>query len=404
MDALGEGAEEFISECADWGLNKWLVGSDKRSFDEVRKDAWYSAFIGALTSVAMSGPVELFKSMSPRQVAQKVAQEMDARLETERKADALKLPEVQQATEHAAQGRTAEELALPTPGTETVEGVSETGIPIQEDMSDEDRYEALKDKRIFVPSEQKQTNPDYKEPIRGLESLKKTAKSKAEKVIYPLAEKLGILNKPYKTPDLDIKFTFSKNGGLSESIYRQMNYGGDYADFAKALINLDDVIKNAVLIEQHNDKYKGTVRENRNLQKVSVLMGLFRDGDMIIPVQMEIKHSTDGNRLYMTVAMTKIEAGVLESAVHQQDADEARSLIPTSEYSIADVIRNVNPADSEFLKYVPDGFLNEEQKGAKREAIAKNEEKIAGYQKKGDDLALPVPGQAAQDDMALPAV
>lgn len=113
VDALGEGAEEFISEFADWGLNKWLVGSDKRSFDEVRKDAWYSAFIGALTSVAMSGPVELFKSMSPRQVAQKVAQEMDARLETERKAEALKLPEVQQATENAAQGRTAEELALP---------------------------------------------------------------------------------------------------------------------------------------------------------------------------------------------------------------------------------------------------------------------------------------------------
>ena len=70
MDALGEGAEEFISEFADWSLNKWLVGDDKRSFDEVQKDAWYSAFIGALTSVAMSGPVELFKSMNPRQVAQ----------------------------------------------------------------------------------------------------------------------------------------------------------------------------------------------------------------------------------------------------------------------------------------------------------------------------------------------
>lgn len=115
VDALGEGAEEFISEFADWGLNKWLVGDDKRSFDEVRKDAWYSAFIGALTSVAMSGPVEIFKSWSPRQIAQKVAREMDARLETERKAEALKLPEVQQETENAAQGRTAEELALPVP-------------------------------------------------------------------------------------------------------------------------------------------------------------------------------------------------------------------------------------------------------------------------------------------------
>jgi len=114
-DALGEGAEEFISEFADWGLNRWLVGDDKRTFQEVHKDAWYSALIGAMTSVAMSAPVEVLKSRGPRALAREVAQEMNARLETERKAEELKLPEVQQATENAAQGRTAEELALPDP-------------------------------------------------------------------------------------------------------------------------------------------------------------------------------------------------------------------------------------------------------------------------------------------------
>lgn len=32
---------------------------------------------------------------------------------------------------------------------------------------------------------------------------------------------------------------------------KQLRYGGTYADFAKALVNLDGILENAVLIEQH---------------------------------------------------------------------------------------------------------------------------------------------------------
>ncbi len=87
--------------------------SSGRALGEAGKDALYSAFIGALTSVAMSAPVEAVKSMKPQQLADAVKQETEARLETEEKAKALELPKVGQATENAAQGRTAEELALP---------------------------------------------------------------------------------------------------------------------------------------------------------------------------------------------------------------------------------------------------------------------------------------------------
>ena len=118
VDALGEGAEEFISEFADWGLNQWLVGSDERTLRQVHKDAWYSALIGALTSVAMSGPVEAIKAAGPRRLARQVAKEMGERLEIEERTEKLKLPtpESLSQNENAAPDGTAEDLALPAPG------------------------------------------------------------------------------------------------------------------------------------------------------------------------------------------------------------------------------------------------------------------------------------------------
>lgn len=146
------------------------------------------------------------------------------------------------------------------------------------------------------------------------------------------------------------------------------SYGGNYADFAKTIINLDKVINSSVLIEKHGDKYKGTSRENRNLEAVFVMVSAFRDGDYVIPVQLEIKKASDvGGRLYLTVAMTKIEASVLGGTI---DNNQAFPLIPASiTYNLADIFREINLQDGHFLKYLPDGFLSEAQKEAKRMAI-----------------------------------
>ena len=117
--------------------------------------------------------------------------------------------------------------------------------------------------------------------------------------------------------------------------------------------NPNRILEKAILIEKHGDKYKGTVREDRRLESVSVLMGAFKDGNTIIPVQMEIKKSSqNGGQLYVTVAMTKIEADVLGSAVGENH--QGRSLLPASDYSLTDIISKINPEDKHFLKYVPD--------------------------------------------------
>lgn len=56
-------------------------------------------------------------------------------------------------------------------------------------------------------------------------------------------------------------------------------------------------------------------------------------------------------------------------------------LVPNSSIRIADIFRNVNPkTDARFLKYVPDGFLNDIQKAAKENALAAQNREYESYQ------------------------
>lgn len=276
---------------------------------------------------------------------------------------------------------------------------------IEADMDEGSRYEVLRDKKIPIVEDTR--SGDYAQEIGNIEALPDKAKSKVKKIIKPLAEKLGILNRGLKSPDVDVQFQFSKGKGLKESLSKQLNYGGSYGDFAKALVNLEEILNNAVLIEKHGDKYAGTVREDSRLESVSVLVGAYRDGDSIIPVQMEIKKTSNrGGQLYVTVAMTKIGADVLGSRpgnvpgkcslisapIGETDVLGSRpsnnlgqySLISASDCNIADLFAKINPQDKHFLKYVPDGFLSDEQKAVKQSALQEDAERIAGYAKKPD--------------------
>ena len=257
------------------------------------------------------------------------------------------------------------------------EGQPKYSLPkISMGMTDSERYAILKDAKISVQTDD--GSAAYINQINSIAELGDRAKSRAEKIIIPLAKDLGILNKPMSAADIDIDFIFSIGGGLKESLNKQLRYGGNYVDFAKTIINLDKVINSAVLIEKHPDKYKGTSREDRNLEAVFVMVSAFRDGDYVIPVQLEIKKSSnDGGRLYLTVAMTKIEASVLGGTV---DENQALHLIPASiTYNLADIFRKINPQDGHFLKYLPDGFLSEVQKESKRKAIEEDDVRISSY-------------------------
>ena len=244
-------------------------------------------------------------------------------------------------------------------------------------MTEAERYEVLKDRMIRVVTDTK--SAAEKESIDKL-SLIPRARTKAENVLIPLAERLGILNRNMKTPEVDIEFQFSKGKGLKESTHKQLHYGGSYADFAKALINIDAILENAVLIEMHPDKYKGTPRADQTLEGVSVLFGAFRDGKSVIPVQFEIKKSSSyGGRLHMYVTLAKIEADVTERASGLTATDP--SLVSASVYKISDLIKKINAESKHFLKYLPDEMLTDLQKAAKKDALEEDRRRIDSYKK-----------------------
>lgn len=268
------------------------------------------------------------------------------------------------------------------------------------DMSEEDRAKVLKDTNITLTDDivsSKDINVNDYDDI----------KSRIEKPLRAKLDKLGVFKK-YKSNAINIDFEFT-HGGFSKSIHSQKEYGGSNADFASVATNLDMLLDNAVLIETHTDKGKGTLKEKRTVKHFYVLISALKQGSTITPVQFEIEeYINDDNRLYLAVAMTKInEADVVESVVDGK-ADIEHSLLSAPTVSIVDIFKKINPKDKNFLKYIPDEFLNTEQKEAKASALDIEAEK---YGKKGSGenankntsvkFSLDVPVEETKDLIAV---
>ena len=208
---------------------------------------------------------------------------------------------------------------------------------IEVDMSEKERYEVLKDKKI--QPQEIEIDKDFDIEFSFLEN---NIKSVVEKTLVPKLRELGYLKK-YKTTVVDVDFEFTGRG-TSKSLHSQENYyGGNLGDFAKVVLNMQKLLDNSVLLEIHTDKGKGTPRENSRLVQTYVLLSAFRDGNAIKPVQFEVKQYIDNNnRLYLAVALTKIETGVKGNTAPQNE--ERTYLLPVSNISIAQLIQKNQPS------------------------------------------------------------
>ena len=100
-----------------------------------------------------------------------------------------------------------------------------------------------------------------------------------------------------------------------------------------------------------------------------MLVSGFVDENNIIPVKLEVKEFWDKeNTLHVAIALESIN---MDEIVKQEVATGgvARQYSPSSNISIAKIFEKINPTDKSFLKYIPDGFLNDKQKQAKQEAL-----------------------------------
>ena len=216
------------------------------------------------------------------------------------------------------------------------------------------------------------------------DALEKNRKSAVEKPLIEKLRDLGYL-RAYTTDSIDVEFEFT-GGGLRKSLSSQVEYyGGSLADLTKVVMNMQVLLDNSVLIEIHKDKAIGTPKENARLVQVYVLLSAYKENGNIIPVQFEVKQYVDNkNRLYLAVALTKIEASVLDDTVLPNE--ERTRLIPTSVYSIPRLIEKINPKDENFFKYIPDEFLNEAQKRAKSIALEKEAKKYGRVVETNDEI------------------
>lgn len=254
-------------------------------------------------------------------------------------------------------------------GSYAAEGDIDTEITI--DSTEEQRYEILKDQNVSAAD----VDTDLLEDVE-FESLNGAQRSAAKQTMKKIARRLGINGIDLRNSKISFPFRFS-NTNVGVSTQHQAEYGGSYQDFAKVLTCISDLVDRAVLIETHNEKKPGALA-NPDLKQTYVLLGAVRDGDMIIPVQMEVKefYKNDAG-LYMTVTLSKINGSEVISDPTPGGAGAADRLFSDPTYSIRKIIENVNAVDGRFLKYAPGGFLNEDQKAAKQKALRNQAEEYA---------------------------
>ena len=236
---------------------------------------------------------------------------------------------------------------------------------IASNMSDAERYSILKDKVIKDIPKVKTFKLDTEKGISTWSDIDKLTGKEKRIVIQKIATEFAAF-KGYENKDVEIAFDFS-NSNFKESYGKQKRH---FQSFAKLFSVFDEVIENAVGIEVHNRNAAG-YKPDPSLKNVYVLMSAFEDGDNIIPVKLEVKEFSDKqNTLYVAVTMEEIKKA--EVSTERTSIEEVAYSARSANISISRIFEKINTSDQNFLKYVPNGFLNDQQILAKKQALEKD--------------------------------
>ena len=249
-------------------------------------------------------------------------------------------------------------------------------------MDERQRAQILRNERIKLSSYDSKNalSPD------DVASLENSVKRNAFKILRELGTEFNVY-KNYTNENIELDFDYSKSG-LKESIDKQGNITTNYTDFAKMLTVFDDVIRNAVPIEVHTDKYVGTKRENPDLKYDYVFLSAFTDDNYIVPVELHIKEYKESyrinNKLYVSITLgkIKIEDNIITGSLLKNNNKVANSVPLSSEVSIPELVSEVNEKLGNFYKYLPDELLSETQLKYKKIAAEKDRQRLSTMRNK----------------------
>lgn len=267
---------------------------------------------------------------------------------------------------------------------------------IRDGMSDAERYNILVNKSIEnVPKVDNEklrlTMAKLPTPVDEAYSLKGNDR---KKLFVKLGEEFNVF-KNYENKDIELSFEFTKER-MRESEQKQ---NGNYETFAKMFSVFDEVIERAVGIEVHNRNSDG-YKTDPTLNEMYVLVSAFEDGENIIPVKLEIKEFNDKeNKLYVAVALESIKKNevVKEGNTKNSVTQASRSF----NISLSQLLINVNPNDTDFLKYIPRQFFDNSNINSNTQIRRTDNPDLNGFIEYLNDFANDLAGKTGGLDRAL---
>ena len=328
----------------------------------------------------LSAMKDALKGLKPHSSAAKLLEKSRETLESARgmwlrALDEISQGEAQQARETGTQGSQREAQDIATNG-------------IRMGQSDGERYQWLRNTEIEAANAAYGPDALSAGDISRISALKR---SDAEGVMRKMARRLGLINGEgtqaalLRNKHLTIEAQFSGQA-LHESLVKQKSSLGN---IAALLPVFKQTYENAVPVLVQGDRYLYAVNEKTTVDSFAYLLGAFKYGEKIIPVQFELKQfaGEQENRIYV-VATIKDDAlitapeakGSLSTATTSSFSDDGlitappanhanSTATPSSIISIEDVVQNVNTEETAILANLPSYMLTEEQQAGKREGL-----------------------------------
>ena len=223
------------------------------------------------------------------------------------------------------------------------DNTNDTNKKIKAGMSEEERYEILKNRHLVNVKSISALSSELKKKIPELsswEDVNKYLGSEKRRIIKNLANEFGAIQKEYFNEDVALSFYFSINN--FEETYKKQEK--NFEQFAKMFSVFNSVVESAVGVEVHN---RTDYKFDATLDNMFVLVSAYQDGDYIVPVKLEIKKFKDKqNTLYVAVALNKIKKTEVWKQGNTINGVTQNSR--SANISIAKIFEKINPSD-EFL-------------------------------------------------------
>ena len=221
-------------------------------------------------------------------------------------------------------------------------------------MTDEERYEALKDRSITVNAKTDSAKIKAYSQANNttIDPFPRLASAARKQLFHKIGEEFKVF-KDYNNQDINLDFSYS-SGNMKESLNKQAK---NYSDFVKLLSCFDQVIDDAVGIEVHNRNDEG-YKADKTLKNVYVLLSAFEDGERIVPVKLEVKEFSDKkNTLYVTITLDGIKKDEVNTQGGYPEGRYPQYARSSSTIMLSDLFSKINREDTNFLKYIPTQFL-----------------------------------------------